>query len=638
MCGIAGQVSLKSIAINNLEKRLTVMSNLISHRGPDGTGTWVCDKKKVGLTHRRLAVIDLSSAGSQPMKSDNGNVVTYNGEIYNYIELKNSLSGFWNFKTNSDTECILAAYTKYGENCLDHFRGMFSFAMWDSKNQRLICGRDRFGVKPFYYAIVDDIFYFASEAKALLPFLNKIETNANALSEYLTFQYTIGSKTLFEGINQLLPGHYLIIEKGKISIKRYWDVSYEIDYEIAASSYYEKLKRLLSESIDLHARSDVKMGAYLSGGIDSSIIFNLSKDKEIFSNIGFHGRFKDHRGYDESKFATAAAKLANGNLKMVDINAEHFRENISKIIYHLDFPVGGPGSFPQFMVSQLASRHVKVVLGGQGGDEIFGGYARYLIAYLEQCIKAAIDGNYNNGNFLVTIESIVPNLGILREYKPLIKSFWEKGLFESMDKRYFRLIDKSYEMRDEVAWSELNKTQVFEDFSSIFNNPSNVKKEAYFDKMTHFDFKCLLPALLQVEDRMSMAHGLESRVPFLDHPLIELVAKIPADLKFSGGEMKQLLKKNFADKLPDSILNRRDKMGFPVPLNRWFQTDLKDFIHETFKGMKKLNRPYLNCDAIANNFGSEQEFSRKTWGLLSLELWHQQFHDKSVEWKAMANV
>ena len=284
------------------------------------------------------------------------------------------------------------------------------------------------------------------------------------------------------------------------------------------------------------------MGAYLSG-IDPSIIFNLSKDKELFSNIGFHGRFKDQGGYDESKFATAAAKLANGNLKMVDINAEHFRENISK--NHLPFRLSscGPGSFPQFMVSQLASRHVKVVLGGQGGDEVFGGYARYLIAYLEQCIKAAIDGNYNNGNSSVTIESIVPNLGILREYKPLIKSFWEKGLFESMDKRYFRLIDKFNEMRDEVAWSELNKTQVFEDFSSIFNNPSNVKKEAYFDKMTHFDFKCLLPALLQVEDRMSMAHGLESRVPFLDHPLIELVAKIPADLKFSGGEMKQLLKK-----------------------------------------------------------------------------------------------
>ena len=229
------------------------------------------------------------------------------------------------------------------------------------------------------------------------------------------------------------------------------------------------------------------------------------------------------------------------------------------------------------MVSQLAAKHVKVVLGGQGGDEVFGGYARYLLAYFEQCIKAAIDGNYRNGHYVVTIELIVPNLGLLREYKPLMAQFWGEGLFGDLDARYFRLIDRSADMSEEVDWSLLDKSQVFEDFRTIFNNPSNVRKEAYFDKMTHFDFKCLLPALLHVEDRMSMAHGLESRVPLLDHPLIEFAATVPADVKFQDGQMKHLIRLAFEDVLPEQLMQRRDKMGFPVPLKEWFSGELSGF-------------------------------------------------------------
>lgn len=638
MCGIAGQISLDNHPIPSLSAGLGAMSRLIAHRGPDGLGQWQSDGRRVGLVHRRLAIIDLSESAAQPMQAVNGTVLTYNGEIYNYPELHNALKHHWTFLTHSDTECILAAYDRHGDACLDHLRGMFAFALWDEKRKRLFCARDRFGIKPFYYMVVNDVFYFASEAKALLPFLSSIRTNDAALAEYLTFQYTIGEKTLFDGIHQLLPGHALAVENGQVRIWRYWDVSYEIDYDHSPAYFHNRLRELLEDSIALHGRSDVPVGSYVSGGIDSSLIYQMARTNSSASSLGFHGRFTDYPGYDESPYAYAAAKQAGGQLHCVDISADDFRNHIQQVIYHLDFPVAGPGSFPQYMVSKMAAKHVKVVLGGQGGDEVFGGYARYVVAYFEQCIKAAIDGDYGNGNYVVTLESIVPNLGLLREYKPLMKKFWSEGLFGPMDERYFRLVDRSTDMRDEINWAALDSRQVFEGFAKIFNNPLNVKKEAYFDKMTHFDFKCLLPALLQVEDRMSMAHGLESRVPMLDHPLIEFAATVPADMKFKGGNMKHLLKQVFAQELPSEILNRRDKMGFPVPLKEWFDHDLKDFAMDTFSTMAVKHRPYINSQVVLNNFGKEARFSRKTWGLLSLELWHQQFHDKAAEWRSYAKA
>jgi asparagine synthase (glutamine-hydrolysing) len=633
MCGISGQISLERGLIPNLLQRLATMSSLIAHRGPDGEGKWTDSAKRVGFVHRRLAIIDLSASAVQPMQGVNDTVITYNGEIYNYPELRKTLADSWTFQSNSDTECILAAYDRYGAECLSHFRGMFAFALWDERKQRLFCARDRFGIKPFYYAVVEGIFYFASEAKALLPFLPEIRTNEAALAEYLTFQYTIGEKTLFEGIHQLLPGHALSIEDGKLRIWRYWDVSHDIDFDHSPAYFHRRLRELVEDSVNIHGRSDVPVASYISGGIDSSLMFSLARNNPSSSPLGFHGRFTEYPGYDESRYADAAASHGRGAMHTIDITAEDFRRHIEQVIYHLDFPVAGPGAFAQFMVSKLAAEHVKVVLGGQGGDEIFGGYARYVIAYLEQSLKAAIDGHYKNGNYVVTIESIVPNLGLLREYKPLMKQFWSQGLFEPMDQRYFRLIDRATDMQDEIDWGALNMRQVFEDFSVIFNNPSNVKKEAYFDKMTHFDFKCLLPALLQVEDRMSMAHGLESRVPFLDHPLVEFAATVPADVKFKGGNMKHMLKQIFGEEIPSNILNRRDKMGFPVPLKEWFAGDLKDFVLDTFQNMAVRHRPFINTDAVLKNLGSEAQFSRKTWGLLSLELWHQQFHDKASEWR-----
>jgi asparagine synthase (glutamine-hydrolysing) len=633
MCGIAGAISLDGHPIPRLASALEVMNSLIAHRGPDGQGTWSGAGDRCGLAHRRLAIIDLSSSGQQPMNGPNGSVITFNGEIYNYRELMDDLSRGWRFKSRSDTETILAAYDKWGVDCLDHLRGMFAFALWDGR--RLFAARDRFGIKPFYYAIVDGVLYFASEIKALLPVLPEIVTDADALGEYLTFQYTIGDKSLFKHVHVLLPGHAMVIEKGEVKVGRYWDVHYKVDWEHTSRYFESRMREILSESVSLHLRSDVPVGAYLSGGIDSSLIAILASREKSSGRIGFHGKFTEFAGYDESPFAEIAARDAKLELHQVDITAQDFADHIVKVIYHLDHPVAGPGSFPQYMVSELAARHVKVVLGGPGGDEIFGGYARYLIAYFEQSIKAAIDGTYKNGNFIVTPESIIPHLTALQEYKPLIRQLFSKGLFGPIDERYFRLIDRAADMENEVDWSIIDRSAVFERFQTIFNSERNVRKEAYLDSMTHFDFKCLLPALLQVEDRMSMAHGLESRVPLLDHHVVEFAATMPADVKFKEGQMKHFIKSTFGADLPSELTHRRDKMGFPVPLKEWFSGKLREFVFDIFQTQKQRHRPFFDSDAILANFDRGERFSRKTWGLMSLELWHQLFHDRAADYRRM---
>jgi asparagine synthase (glutamine-hydrolysing) len=395
------------------------------------------------------------------------------------------------------------------------------------------------------------------------------------------------------------------------------------------------MHEILQDSVALHLRSDVPVGAYLSGGIDSSLIAILAARESASGHVGFHGKFTGFPGYDESAYAEIAAREAGLTLHQVDITAEHFRDSIGKVIYHLDHPVAGPGSFPQYIVSRLAAQHVKVVLGGQGGDEIFGGYARYLLAYFEQCITAAISGTYKNGNFVVTAESIIPHLTVLQEYKPLVRQFFSQGMFGPLDERYFRLIDRSTDMVDEVDWHSLDRKGVFERFQMIFNSERNVKKEAYFDSMTHFDFKCLLPALLQVEDRMSMAHGLESRVPMLDTRVVEFAATTPADVKFKDGQMKHFIKATFGEDLPKELINRRDKMGFPVPLKEWFEGELKDFVGDIFATQTARHRPFINSKAVLAGLNKNERFSRKIWGLMSLELWQQTFHDRAADYRRM---
>ncbi|GAB4172289.1 MAG: asparagine synthase (glutamine-hydrolyzing) [Coleofasciculaceae cyanobacterium] len=635
MCGIAGVLSLSLGQIPNLKSRLVAMNQLQHHRGPDGEGIWQHPRQYVGLAHRRLSIIDLD-AGNQPMSDAAGNWLIYNGEIYNYLELREEL-GVHNFVTRSDTEVILHAYRKWGTDCVNHFRGMFAFALWDEANQRLFCARDRFGIKPFYYTVIGDRVYFASEVKALLPFVDRIETNLDGFQDYLTFQFCLGGKTLFKGIQELLPAHTLQVVNGSVAINRYWEVYYHLDFDHTSKYFEEQIRALLTDSVALHLRSDVPLGAYLSGGLDSSIIASLASQSSDNNFLGFTGKFSISRDYDESEYARKLASWAGFELYEKDITVNDFLSNIRKVIYHLDYPIAGPGSFAQYMVSQLASRHRKVVLGGQGGDEIFGGYVRYLIAYFEQCIKGAIDGTMNSGNFIVTYESIIPNLTALRNYKPLLREFWREGLFEELDKRYFRLIARASLLKDEINWSVLNDYSPYETFLSIFKG-KNVQKESYFDSMTHFDFKTLLPALLQVEDRVSMAHGLESRVPFLDHPLVELAATIPANIKFQDGTMKQVLKKSMRAVLPAAIAERQDKMGFPVPLTEWLKNEARDFIHDIFSSRCALDRELINNKKVLQDLAQEPKFGRKIWGLLCLELWQQEFHDNESEFKKLSKI
>jgi len=629
MCGIFGFVSdrprVSEASACDLDAGLTH----IRHRGPDGTGKWVSSNGQVGLGHVRLSIIDLET-GAQPMHSDDGRyTIVYNGEIYNYIELRAELGG--EFRTRSDTEVVLRAFQQWGIACVSRLRGMFAIAIWDAADQKLFLARDRFGIKPLYWAKTNAGLYFASEVKALLPFLERRQVNGAALSDYFTFQFCLGEKTLMDGVWQMPVAHLALVAPGEQpKPSRYWEVHYAVDYDHTEHWFTERLRELLSDSVRMHLRADVEVGSYVSGGVDSSLLAALAREVRPQGPFkAFNGRFLDGPDFDESRYARTLANQHDMQLHVTDISEQDFVDHIAKVIWHLDQPTAGPGSFPQYMVSKQVGEHIKVVLGGQGGDEIFGGYARYLVAYFEQCIKGAIDGSLHNGNYVVTYESIIPNLETLRQYKPMLREFWASGLFGERDERYWRLVNRANTFGGILAPDAIDQQATFEEFKSIFWG-SNVGKESYFDSMTHFDFKTLLPALLQVEDRMSMAHGVEARVPFLDHPLVEFAATIPANIKFRNGELKRLLKSVFAHRLPAEIRERKDKMGFPVPLNLWLKQGgaARDLIGDILGSQQSRTRSYLanglSIDAVLD---SQSAYGRNLWALLSLELWHRQFVD-----------
>ena len=631
MCGIAFAISLDGRQVPHLRSALAGMNDLLVHRGPDGTGTWVHPGGHVGFAHRRLAIIGLER-GDQPMTDGAGNWITYNGEIYNYRELRRRV-GEQSLVTDSDTEVILRLYRAEPRTFLEQLRGMFAFSLWDEQRGELVLARDRFGIKPLYYTIVDGVLYGASEVKALLPFLPAVETDLQALREYLAFQFPLAGRTLFRGVSELPAAHVLTVANGSVTTRKWWEVEYEHDFDHSEAYFVRRLREIVVDSVEQHLVADVPVGAYLSGGLDSSVIAAIASRASEDEFVAFTGRFDDP-GFDESRFARDVASSARFTLRETTIGPDDLSEHLAALVYHLDFPIAGPGSFPQFLVSRDAARERKVVLGGQGGDEIFGGYARYLLAYFEQCIKAAIEGTADRGQFVVTYESIIPNLESLRAYKPLIQSFWREGVFGDLDERYFRLVDRAPALADDVRWELFDEFDPSAAFAEIFN-ASNVGQDSYFDRMTHFDFKTLLPALLQVEDRVSMAHGLESRTPLVDHEVVEFAAALPALVKFRGGELKRMLKLALGDLLPESVAERKDKMGFPVPLTEWVQGPLREFVLDTF-AVGAGRRDYLR-DGFAPErlVSAETGFGRSLWGLLCLEVWHQQYHDRGSHWRAL---
>ncbi|AOW12646.1 asparagine synthetase B [Hydrogenophaga crassostreae] len=628
MCGVFAFIS--KAPVKDAATVLHTGIEKLRHRGPDGEGKWIAEDHCIGLAHVRLSVIDLSTHASQPMKDPaSGLVITFNGEIYNHIELRREIGG--HFHSESDTEVILRAYLKWGEACVNKLRGMFAFIIWDPIRNKSFVARDRFGIKPLYFTTQGGVTYFASEIKALVPFMIQRTISSAALSEYFAFQFTISGSALMEGVHEVPAAHCgMVSAESNIVFHRYWEVHYEPDAYHTEQYFVERLHELMAESVEMHMRADVEVGAYVSGGVDSSLLAILARESRPTGQFKiFNGRFTEGPEYDESRYASDVANQNGLSCFIQDINERDFVDNFRKIIYHLDEPIAGPGSFPQFMVSRLAASKLKVVLGGQGGDEIFGGYARYLVAYFEQCIKGALEGTSHNGQFIVTYESIIPNLITLKEYQPLLKEFWSSGLFGPRDERYFRLINRSNTLGGVITPDAISFDSAFEAFQKIFW-VDNVGPEAYFDRMTHFDFKTLLPALLQVEDRMSMAHGLESRVPFLDHPVVDFAATIPPNIKFANGELKRLLRLAFGSKLPESVRDRRDKMGFPVPLNKWLKSGglAYQFVQDTLGSSRARNRAYLEPKLdLASLIDTQGGFSRNLWGLLSLELWQQEFVD-----------
>ncbi len=628
MCGICGIISREQGGPVDRGSLETMMAAL-AHRGPDDEGVYL--HGGVGLGHKRLSIIDLGT-GHQPMTNEDGSVwIVFNGEIYNYLELRRDLVREHSFKTQSDTEVILHLYEEIGERCLERLNGMFSFAIWDARQQRLFAARDRLGIKPFYWHLGRDHLAFASEPKAILAAgLTTARPDSQGLEEYLTFQFCLGDRTMFDGIRRLEPGHYMTfrpLRDAEPAVVKYWDFNYEIDTHHTAEYYVDQLRTLLHDSVRLQLRSDVPVGAHLSGGIDSSTVVSLAASLYGGDFHTFTGAFREGPQYDETRYARAVAEHVHSVHHEVWPTATEFADVLPTLIYMMDEPAAGPGLFPQYAVSKLARQHVKVVLGGQGGDEIFGGYARYLVAYLEQCLKGVIFGTQEDEKHLVTWDSIMPNLPLLQQYRPLLQSFWREGLFEEMDRRYFRLVSRIEDAETLItrdAWNAGSQGRMFESFSAVFNNPAT---KSYFNKMTNFDLKTLLPALLQVEDRTSMSVSLESRVPLLDHRILELVTRMPPTTRFKGGDTKRVFREAVRQLLPQVVFERRDKMGFPVPLAEWARGPIRDFLADTLLSTRARQRGVYQMDGIERLISHERGFGRQLWGVLCLELWFRAFID-----------
>lgn len=625
MCGLVGYYSAKTQADQDI---INSMLDTIRHRGPDDYGVFEMDQIKFG--HVRLSIIDIAH-GHQPMSDHTQRyTIIYNGEIYNYLELRQDLIiKNYPLSTYSDTEVLLYAYIEYGVEVLQRLNGMFAFAIYDKIEKTIFCARDHFGIKPFYYWNKQSDFVFASEVKALLRYPGiQSQVNRDVLYDYLTFQIQMDENTLFKDIYSLEPAHYMIIRNGIIEQNvRYWEINYTIDETMSLDQFADNLLILLENSLSIQVRSDVPVGAHLSGGLDSSTVAVLASKNYYGKFQTFTGGFRDSEIYDETKYARIVSESIDSELHYIYPEVNDFIDLFEKLVYHMDYPGGGPGIFPQYMVSKLASDHVKVVLGGQGGDEIFGGYSRYAVAYLEQCLKGAIFETQDEGKHVVTLASIIENLPSLKQYIPMIKSQFASGLFDSMDQRYYHLIDRSPNLNriyDAEFIDQRNPDLIFTKFRDIFQKPDT---PSYFNKMTYFDIKTLLPTLLQIEDRMSMAVSLESRVPLLDYRIVELAATMPPTMKFAGGKTKYMLNHAVKNVLPKAIVQRKDKMGFPVPINEWMKGPLKEYVLDIFNSQVTKERSMYKVDNIIDVIENQEKFNRDIWGALNIEIWFRQFID-----------
>ena len=628
MCGFAGVVHFDGTAIE--QPVLARMAHAIAHRGPDGEGSYICGQ--VGFYFKRLAIIDLVS-GDQPMTAEDVTIV-FNGEIYNYVELRAQLQKKGHtFRTTSDTEVILRMYHEYGEACVEQLNGMFAFLLHDRSKNIVLAARDHFGIKPLYFYSDERRMLFGSEIKAILAHGDiRASVNRTSLNDYLTFQFVIGEETLFENIAKVLPGFYHVIDLKSRDVRRvrYWEPRFVIDPYHTEEYFLVETRRLLEDSIRIQMRSDVPVGAYLSGGLDSSIVTGFAARAFQGGRFKtFTGAFDEGPQFDERPYAKAVADSVGAEMFTVMPTANDFADVLHKLVYMMDEPVAGPGLFPQYMVSRCAAQHVKVVLGGQGGDEIFGGYTRYLVAYLEQALKGAIFETTEEQEHIVSLKSIIPNLPVLRAYEPMLAQFWRSGIFEPMDRRYFKLVDRSagaLSLFTNDFRAGYESDSAFARFQAVFNHSDTL---SYYNKMTHFDMVASLPALMHVEDRASMASSLESRVPLLDRRIVDLVTSMPPKMKFKGGELKYLLKRAAYDVIPEPVMNRKDKMGFPVPLHLWMKDRTRDMVTDTLLSSRARERGIFDTNEIEKLLTNEGAFGRRVWGALSIEMWFRRFVDQN---------
>lgn len=629
MCGIAGVLERNSAGSRGAQaiREVRTMLHLQRHRGPDGGGLY--QKGPITLGHRRLSIID-QGEGWQPITDPSGRyTLTFNGEIYNYPELRRELLARGHrFTTRTDTEVLLHLLMEYGRGCLERLNGMFAFAFWDAHTHTLLLARDRFGIKPLYFASTPDRLIFASEAKALLPLMPQVSVNPSALQDYFTFQLCLETKTFFTGIERLEPATVLTLAPDHAPVlERYWSPEFQIDASLTQEAVTARIGWLLDDAVRLNLRGDVPVGAYLSGGLDSSSVVMMASSVLGVSIPCFSGTFREGPAFDETPYARTVAKAAGAELLEYALTPDDLIQMLPEVAYSLDEPMAGPGVLPQYWVARQASKHVKVVLGGQGGDELFGGYARYLVAYLEECLRGAIFDTQGGGPFVVTFESILPNLPLLGPYVPLLKQFWSEGLFEPVERRYLRLLQKFKRVGEYLSPDMQTLVAQGDPGAPMLRDFTRPNLGSLINKMTWVDQRHFLPALLQVEDRVSMAASIESRVPLLDHRLVELLARTPPTVKFAGGELKVLLKRAMAHLVPREVLERRDKMGFPVPLSQWSKGPLKETVRDILLGAPARQRGIFSPIAIESAMDQPEHFDRDLWGLLAIELWHRQYMD-----------
>jgi asparagine synthase (glutamine-hydrolysing) len=626
MCGIAGIVSLEGRPV--LEQEVRDMCMAIVHRGPDDDGFYF--DAQAGLGMRRLSIIDLAT-GRQPARNEDGSVcVVFNGEIYNFRELRRELQLQGHvFTTRTDTEVIVHLYEEYGRDCVHHLRGMFGFALWDQRKRQLMVARDRLGIKPMYYAELNGRILFASELKSILQ-IPEIQRNLNwgSVAHLFTFLTTPPEESILEGVHKLEPGHILIASPGRPTvIERYWDLQFEPDAGKPEEYFVERLRELLTESVRMHMVSDVPLGAFLSGGIDSSAIVataaSLSSAPVKTFSIGFN-----ESDYNELKHAGLVAMECGTDHHELTLGPDAL-DRMTDIAWHLDEPFGDSSAIPTYMVSQLAARSVKVVLSGDGGDELFAGYDRYVVEERERGARplpapmrrllGAISRNMPErmrGRGFLHHQS----LSGAERYFDAVTLFRRGDLRKLFHPDFAELLGAHEPWRAKAAAMESSDPRWLSDLQSL-------------------DLNNYLPLdILTKVDRMSMAHSIETRVPLLDHKLVEFAASIPPEMNLRNGVTKYVLKRAMKGILPEGIINRR-KQGFAIPLGYWFRGKLGGYMRDLLLGDRGRSRAFFNSRYVENLIARHengQQLDLQLWTLISFELWSRAFLDGEGEKKGCA--